>query len=133
VEVVLKPEVHFWTIQTWMHEKGNHNFSIFVSNRFLEAAKIARVKMSADLARRELLKIANKAGYKNIPDTFWEEDGLTQINHPGGGGVWLVMDKDRSEHGKTYSTHNCDHPHQQSFLMAAWLWWASVVEMFAEA
>ena len=130
------PKLHFWTINSWLSGTGqqSHNFSLFVSPKFMLAAKKATAKMSIESVGGYIQHMAQEAGLNPPVQLICGEFGLEQINHPQGDGCWLHLEHTANplQTGSMYSTHNCDRADQQSFLFAVWVWWSGVVEMYAE-
>lgn len=128
-------EVFLWKIVSW-HCKGDsiygdYSFIILVSPLFLKSARKAQFKKDKlqERARRKI----REAGF-NVRDyeVFLEfgEFGAIRFQVPGNA-CWLSMDIKREnlmEKGTILSTHNVDHAHQQSTLMALWNFWAKLVE-----
>ena len=130
-----RPDLNFWRLRNIAcnNSHGGCEFSIFVSNGFLETAqhrKLNRVKLQR--LAREVAKLSNFNVQKNTDLLIFSSFGIQQFNYPNGGGTWLRLELDSiCKDGAIYSTHNCDRPGQQSILLAMWLIYADQVEIHA--
>lgn len=133
---VLYPYICLWKVNAWLTGVGHEScsFSVFVSRRFLEAAR--KVEYDAEMMQEQARCLARGAGLRISTGQkllHLGKYGLEQIDWPAGDGCWLHLEQTsiRPE-GAAYSTHNSDNPLQQSFLMSVWLWWTQIVEMHVQ-
>ncbi len=131
MDVITVPEP-FWKLDALLasREKEGHSFSISVSQDFLKVAAHADFSPSKlqEAARDRALNLglALSASHQLL---HLGEYGLHQIDWPYGGGTWLALEMSSvNKRRAIFSTHNCDKPNQQAFLLATWIEWAHYIE-----
>ena len=125
-----------WTIRSWECRFGGGGcaFSIWVSPKFLVAAKELGLTVDKDRFLKSAEYICKEAGFESsfpVARLQWGEYGLMHIEVPGeasGLDYDYTYNHEVERCGAKYSPHNVDSHRQQSALMAIWLYWAQGVE-----
>jgi hypothetical protein len=137
---VTRPDLYFWKLNSLNctnkpYEMHGYEFSIFVSQNFLDAVKRSRYdEKTVQEVTREIANEAGILGLEGMDLLRFGKFGIHQFTHPQGSGVWLSLDPPGSgEKGAIYSSHNCDRADQQSLLLKMWKYYADFVEGHAPA
>jgi len=132
-----RAELHLWTVTSWFSrsEPHGHEFSIWVSPLFLEtAARIQYDEETCQASARETIRQAEGRVSRGCNYLSFGRWGLETIDLFNNGKCFYLeaLSANAFLHGGVWSSHNIDHAHEQSILMAIWLSWAHFVETEVE-
>jgi hypothetical protein len=126
--------LNLWAITSWLSrdEPHGHEFSIRVSPLFLRTAMNADYdEKKLQAAARDILRgVGEKVAdyHECLQFGKW---GVEAIDLFTNGKVFHLEQRSDDEllcSGGTWSSHNINHAHEQSLLMALWFMWASYIE-----
>ena len=130
----IEANLNLWAVTNWLsrNEPHGHEFSIRVSPLFLRTAMNAdydQKKLQA--AARDILRgVRGKVGdcHDCLQFGKWGVEAIDLYMN----GTCFYLDQKSDDmllsFGGTWSSHNVDHAHEQSLLMALWFMWASYIE-----